>query len=290
MTLGTNIRKFRNKKDMTQKDLADRLHVTPQAVSRWEADEVEPSVDTLKQMANLFDCSMDDLFGLEVKKEPVIIKEPEVVEKVIYTEATPALGVCDACKKVIKEPRDLFRVEERVRRGRTTSLVTRTYCANCKKKDDEKKEQREAERETMRKKEIYMRRVHSFIWPTILFIVLLIISIVMFTSGSTKEGVFYLIGGIGGYLLFATLILDNTFVSDVFMALAGLGFVKMPGIIFSLSVEGFIFFIVVKLFLALLSILIGVVFAAFAVALCAVLSIIGYPLGLSRNFRYVDVV
>ena len=54
MTLGTNIRKFRNEKDMTQKDLADELHCTPQAVSRWEADEVEPNSNATSLASNSY--------------------------------------------------------------------------------------------------------------------------------------------------------------------------------------------------------------------------------------------
>ncbi len=288
MTLGTNIRKFRNGKDMTQKDLADKLHVTPQAVSRWEADEVEPSIDTLKQMASLFGCSMDDLFGLEVKKEPTPIPEPEVIEKVVYTEAKPALGVCDDCKKIIKDPLDYFKVEKRHRVGRGTTTSTHILCANCNKKYEEEQQAIKDRQESERKKEIYHRRVHSFVWPTLLAIILIVIGIVSFVNGKTSDGVFFIIGAVFGYLLSATLILDNTFVSEVFESIAGLGIVRMPGVIFSLSLDGILFLIFVKVVLCIISFLIGLLFAVFAVVLCSILSLIGYPLALSRSFRYSD--
>ena len=289
MTLGTNIRKFRNEKDMTQKDLADELHCTPQAVSRWEADEVEPSIDTLKQMATLFGCSMDDLFGLESKKETIIVKEPEVVEKVVYTEAQPVLGVCDGCGEMIKDLKDYFKVDKRVRVGRGSTVKTVIYCANCKKKDDEEQARIKSEREAEERKEFETRRVHSFIWPTLLGIIFIVIGIIGFAQGNTNLGIGGIISGVFGYLLLATLILDNTFVSDVFTSVAGFGFVKMPGVIFSLSFNGIIFLIVTKIILFLISVSIGVFFAIFGTILSALLSVIGYPLALYRNFHYIDI-
>ena len=41
MTIGNNIKRLRIKKGLTQKDLADKIHVTFQAVSRWENNLVE---------------------------------------------------------------------------------------------------------------------------------------------------------------------------------------------------------------------------------------------------------
>ena len=43
--IGNNIKKLRMQRGMTQKNLADLLFVSPQAVSRWENNEVEPSLD-----------------------------------------------------------------------------------------------------------------------------------------------------------------------------------------------------------------------------------------------------
>ena len=98
-----------------------------------------------------------------------------------------------------------------------------------------------------------------------------------------------MICGIFAYLLVATLILDNTFVSDVFESVAGFGFVKMPGVIFSLSFNGIIFLIVTKIILFLISVSIGVLFGIVGTILSALLSVIGYPLALYRNFHYIDI-
>ena len=48
MTLGQKLKKLRTDKGLTQKDLADQLHVTFQTVSKWESDINEPAFSTLK--------------------------------------------------------------------------------------------------------------------------------------------------------------------------------------------------------------------------------------------------
>ncbi|MBQ9996766.1 MAG: helix-turn-helix transcriptional regulator, partial [Clostridia bacterium] len=42
MTIGETIRKMRRARDITQEDLAELRHITPQAVSRWETDATTP--------------------------------------------------------------------------------------------------------------------------------------------------------------------------------------------------------------------------------------------------------
>lgn len=56
-----NIKSLRLQNGLTQKQLADELHVTPQAVSRWENGEVEPSVSAIGEMAKIFNVSYDEL-------------------------------------------------------------------------------------------------------------------------------------------------------------------------------------------------------------------------------------
>ena len=48
---------------LTQNELAERLHVTRQAVSRWECGETTPNVDTLKLISNTFGVSINTLLG-----------------------------------------------------------------------------------------------------------------------------------------------------------------------------------------------------------------------------------
>ena len=48
---------------MSQSDLAGKLFVTPQAVSRWERGETEPDVDTIKRLAEVFNVSVEEVIN-----------------------------------------------------------------------------------------------------------------------------------------------------------------------------------------------------------------------------------
>ena len=57
------IYELRTKKGMTQDELAEKVFVTRQAVSRWENGETVPNTDTLKLLSGLFDVSINTLLG-----------------------------------------------------------------------------------------------------------------------------------------------------------------------------------------------------------------------------------
>lgn len=75
MGVGPKIKEYRIKAGLTQKDLADKLHVTYQAVSRWENDDAEPSIDTLKEMCGILNCSIEELFDMEKKRKINLLKK-----------------------------------------------------------------------------------------------------------------------------------------------------------------------------------------------------------------------
>lgn len=57
------LKQLRQERGMTQDELADKLCVTRQAVSRWETGATTPNVDTLKLMSKLWDVSINTLLG-----------------------------------------------------------------------------------------------------------------------------------------------------------------------------------------------------------------------------------
>lgn len=55
--------KLRTKHGLSQEELAEKVYVTRQAVSRWENGETVPNTDTLKRLSALFDVSINTLLG-----------------------------------------------------------------------------------------------------------------------------------------------------------------------------------------------------------------------------------
>lgn len=79
-TPGEHIRFLREKYNLSQKRLADLLHVTSGTVSKWEKDENSPN-DHLSRIAEIFDVSVDYLLGREDE-----INIPNILAPLEYIE------------------------------------------------------------------------------------------------------------------------------------------------------------------------------------------------------------
>lgn len=63
MKFGDKLMKLRKQNGYSQEELAEKLGVSRQSVSKWESNNTYPETDKIIQIANLFDCSMDDLIN-----------------------------------------------------------------------------------------------------------------------------------------------------------------------------------------------------------------------------------
>lgn len=61
MTLGEKILSLRTARDMSQDNLAEKLAVSRQSVSKWETDQSTPDLDKIIKLADLFGVSVDEL-------------------------------------------------------------------------------------------------------------------------------------------------------------------------------------------------------------------------------------
>lgn len=76
-TLGKKISEYRKLRNMTQEDLAGKLNVSSQAVSKWENDLSIPDLPLLIELADIFGVSMDELVRQKEDTEIVrVIEEP----------------------------------------------------------------------------------------------------------------------------------------------------------------------------------------------------------------------
>lgn len=68
LSLGKKISELRKEKGITQEELADKLGVSPQAVSKWENDLSCPDIMSLPDIADIFGITIDELFGKTKQK------------------------------------------------------------------------------------------------------------------------------------------------------------------------------------------------------------------------------
>ena len=68
MTLGEGLKIYRTQKGLSQEKIAEMLHVSRQAVTKWESDQTTPSSDNLIALANLYEVSLDELIGKSEEK------------------------------------------------------------------------------------------------------------------------------------------------------------------------------------------------------------------------------
>lgn len=75
MSLGENLQYLRKRDNITQEQLAEKLEVSRQSVSKWESDTTYPEMEKLIQLCQMFHCSMDDLVQGIVKNINIEGKE-----------------------------------------------------------------------------------------------------------------------------------------------------------------------------------------------------------------------
>ena len=66
--VGDKIKLYRENKDMTQNEVADILGVSSATISKYESGALEPNIESLKRLAELFEISIDELLNDEEKK------------------------------------------------------------------------------------------------------------------------------------------------------------------------------------------------------------------------------
>lgn len=85
---GALIRKLRKERNMTQKDLADQLHITDRAVSKWERGLCAPDIATLEPLAAILQVTVTELIAGErmPEKEHIMEIEKNVQDTIDYSE------------------------------------------------------------------------------------------------------------------------------------------------------------------------------------------------------------
>ncbi len=90
--IGKKITKLRRSLDWSQEDLANKLYVTRQCVSKWELGNSVPSIEVLIDMSKMFSVSIDEILCLDeqinIDKENIFIGHDRtfIIKKMIANE------------------------------------------------------------------------------------------------------------------------------------------------------------------------------------------------------------
>lgn len=74
---GDKLKKLRADNHLTQDELAEKIMVTRTAVSKWETNKGYPSIDSLKQLSNLFGISIDELISDDDVENKRLLEDAE---------------------------------------------------------------------------------------------------------------------------------------------------------------------------------------------------------------------
>lgn len=270
MNYGQKIINLRKAANMTQAELGEKLNVTSQAVSKWENGISEPDLETIHKMCALFNVSPNDFFGVETAQPERITEETVASPKIIN-------GYCERCNK----PVGLGEYKVFVRKANQDGVFESTQellCNECAKLKEEKICKEKELKIKMKRDENKKVFSRGIIWGTVGAIIALIFAIVFTVQGedtTTLVGSYILIYGL--FAMISQIFWDNS-VCDLFFF-----FCKsftMPGIIFEFSIDGFIWAICVKLFLALLSIILSVLWFAIGFFVTVFYAMFAFPFGL----------
>ncbi len=262
--LNKNIVELRKQKGLTQEQLGKEFNVSAQAVSKWENGISEPDIDTIKKMCEFFNVSFEDLIGTELA---VTKNEPTQVVKEIHheTKTEVIVGYCQDCKKPLK-PNDDY-----------TIYNNKPICEKCKT-------QLIKNMDISDRLELSSSIKRGLIWGGVIAGLLLIICI----ASSFVDGFDYevLLGGL--IISYAVFSFTSTLFFSGHIQDLMLWFCKsfsMPGVIFTLDLDGIIFLLLVKVGGAILGFLLSILVFLFGVIFTIIYSMFAFPFCLVSNIR-----
>ena len=68
MNLKDNLKKIRKENNLSQEDLAEKLNVSRQSVSKWEQGIAYPEMDKVLQICKMFNLNIDEFLNQDINK------------------------------------------------------------------------------------------------------------------------------------------------------------------------------------------------------------------------------
>lgn len=123
MSLGNSLFNARKKSGLSQEEVAEKLGVSRQTISKWETDETLPDIRQSKKLAVLYHLTLDELIGFDadVKEiEDMIEKTSEETQKKIdwtkvWSKKYPVLGTYQEVVNIDDYAHELRRLLKKLR-------------------------------------------------------------------------------------------------------------------------------------------------------------------------------
>ncbi|MCQ2794803.1 MAG: helix-turn-helix domain-containing protein [Bacilli bacterium] len=291
MKVGSNIKTYREKMGLTQKQLAERLFISPQAISRYEKDEVEPNLDMLEKMAEVFECKLDDLIYGQKEEQKEEDKGNDTTNIVINDFEGESVNygalTCHDCHRKIGENESTHKVFRRDNGERTEV----TICEECYQKGLELDQKIEQVHPTKSKSGISSSKFKSkitgveghksliggIIAAVVAFILTLVLGIIF--GKAVSPG-----GWVGLAFLFAYLVLavvycifSDTYITEMFVDIATAS-VKVPVYFVGHLFDGDVVILIpLKIASGIISAAVGVFIFGIALALSMICASVSFP-------------
>ena len=134
------------------------------------------------------------------------------------------------------------------------------------------------------------KRIRSFIIGGIIAVICIGVGIGVFANTSDVTNLFvWLAIGAMMFTFSSCIVLDNNFVGEVFLGILDWGFVRMPGVIFTLDLDGIIWLLTVKLLFWILGIVLAILCGILGFIIASVVSVFVYPFALVKNIRHPEM-
>lgn len=266
---GKIIAQLRKENNLTQAELGAKLNVTYQAVSKWENDQSQPDFTTMAQIAEIFHVPLTIFLNGEDSEAATALAPAE-------NSAEPVLGYCTVCGNAVRQ--------ENVAQQRPVLI-----CKNCA--EEAEKQRAEAARkmklaEEAKKIAKHQARNRGLIWAAIITGIMLIICIfgAVFSKSKALDSILLTLASCLFCYTFSAQMFWDGFVFDA--CLFGGKIIGTPGIIFSFDLDGFVFLIAIKIFFALLRLLVFVVTFLLSAIFAIIISPFTFVPALVRVNRY----
>lgn len=294
MTFGQKIKKLRTESNLTQKELADKMNVTFQTVSKWENDTNEPDITNIKELAKIFNCSFEYLFNDEND-----FKSEEIAVEPIDNNLSKEEIICKYCHKVLHNEKDIRYIYELTNDGTRKKTPVCNECFNNKNSYEHNFDSKSIDIAIQENKESNKKKVkgHKSLvknkneskilkWAIVLGILTFLISLIVCILNYKFVGLAATIIApvLLGYAILADIycIFSATWICDVFVSVASWS-IKFPGIIFSFSLDGLKFLLFMKLLFWVLGVLVSIAAFILALTFSAICSIFAFPFCVYTN-------